>query len=94
MLRSWGGGIVNKDAFFECCDRRGIMVWQEFPLSCNCYPDDPEYLAVLEREAAAIIRRLRRHPSLAVWCGGNELFNNWSGMTDQSLPLRLVYALC
>ena len=75
MLRSWGGGIVNKDAFFECCDRRGIMVWQEFPLSCNCYPDDPEYLAVLEREAAAIIRRLRRHPSLAVWCGGNELFN-------------------
>ncbi|MFZ6730159.1 glycoside hydrolase family 2 protein [Alistipes dispar] len=94
MLRSWGGGIVNKDAFFECCDRRGIMVWQEFPLSCNCYPDDPEYLAVLEREAAAIIRRLRRHPSLAVWCGGNELFNNWSGMTDQSLPLRLLNALC
>ena len=48
------------------------MVWQEFPLSCNCYPDDPEYLAVLEREAAAIIRRLRRHPTLAVRCGGNE----------------------
>lgn len=94
ILRSWGGGIVNKDSFFEYCDRRGILVWQEFPLACNCYPDDPHYLAVLEQEATSIIRRLRRHPSLAIWCGGNELFNNWSGMTDQSLPLRLLNALC
>lgn len=94
ILRSWGGGIVNKDSFFECCDRRGILVWQEFPLACNCYPDDPHYLAVLEQEATSTIRRLRRHPSLAIWCGGNELFNNWSGMTDQSLPLRLLNALC
>ena len=94
ILRSWGGGIVNKDCFFEYCDRRGILVWQEFPLACNCYPDDPHYLATLEQEATAIIRRLRRHPSLAIWCGGNELFNNWSGMTDQSLALRLLNALC
>lgn len=94
MLRSWGGGIVNKEVFFELCDRKGILVWQEFPLACNCYPDTPHYLAVLEQEATAIIRRLRRHPSLAIWCGGNELFNNWSGMTDQSLPLRLLNALC
>ena len=94
ILRSWGGGIVNKDSFFEYCDHRGILVWQEFPLACNCYPDDPHYLAVLEQEATSIIRRLRRHPSLAIWCGGNELFNNWSGMTDQSLPLRLLNALC
>lgn len=94
ILRSWGGGIVNKDAFFELCDRKGILVWQEFPLACNCYPDDPHYLETLEREATAIIRRLRRHPSMAIWCGGNELFNNWSGMTDQSLALRLLNALC
>lgn len=94
ILRSWGGGIVNKDAFFACCDRRGVLVWQEFPLACNCYPDDPHYLAVLEQEATSIVRRLRRHPSLAIWCGGNELFNSWSGMTDQSLPLRLLNALC
>lgn len=94
ILRSWGGGIVNKDSFFDCCDAMGILVWQEFPLACNCYPDAPEYLAVLEREACAIVRRLRRHPSLAIWCGGNELFNSWSGMTDQSLPLRLLNAVC
>lgn len=94
ILRSWGGGIVNKDSFFELCDRKGILVWQEFPLACNCYPDEPHYLETLEQEASAIIRRLRRHPSLAIWCGGNELFNNWSAMTDQSLPLRLLNALC
>lgn len=94
ILRSWGGGIINKDAFFDCCDRCGILVWQEFPLACNCYPDDAAYLEVLEREATDIIRRLRSHPSLAIWCGGNELFNNWSGMTDQSLPIRLLNSLC
>lgn len=94
LLRSWGGGIVNKDSFSEHCDRRGILIWQEFPLACNCYPDEQHYLAVLEQEATSIIRRLRRHPSLAIWCGGNELFNSWSGMTDQSLPLRLLNALC
>ena len=90
MLRSWGGGIINKDAFFELCDRMGILVWQEFPLACNCYPDTSRYLKVLEQEATSIIRRLRKHACLAIWCGGNELFNNWSGMTSQSLPLRLL----
>ena len=94
LLRVWGGGIVNKDSFYDLCDRKGLMVWQEFPLACNDYPDDDRYLAVLEREAEAIIRRLRKHPCLAIWCGGNELFNNWSGMTRQSWALRLLDALC
>ena len=94
MLRSWGGGIINKEAFFELCDRMGILVWQEFPLACNCYPDTSRYLKVLEQEATSIIRRLRKHACLAIWCGGNELFNNWSGMTSQSLPLRLLDSLC
>jgi beta-mannosidase len=94
LLRIWGGGIINKESFFDLCDAYGIMVWQEFPLACNNYPDTPEYLATLESEAAAIIRRLRGHACLAIWGGGNELFNNWSGMTDQSLPLRLLNKLC
>lgn len=94
ILRCWGGGIVNKDAFFSLCDRMGILVWQEFPLACNCYPDDAKYLRILEQEAVSIIPRLREHPCLGIWCGGNELFNNWSGMTDQSLPLRLLDSLC
>ncbi|MBQ4051589.1 MAG: hypothetical protein IJD13_08150, partial [Oscillospiraceae bacterium] len=94
ILRIWGGGFVNKDIFFDLCDEKGIMVWQEFPLSCNEYPDDDHYLAVLEKEATAIVRKLRRHPSVVLWCGGNELFNNWSLMTDQHHTLRLLDKVC
>ena len=94
IFRVWGGGIINKESFFELCDEKGVMVWEEFPLACNNYPDDLHYLAILRQEATSIIKRLRKHPSLTLWCGGNELFNNWSGMTDQSLALRLLNALC
>lgn len=94
ILRVWGGGIVNKEPFFNMCDEKGILVWQEFPLACNNYPDDTHYLQVLKQEATSIIIRLKEHACLALWCGGNELFNSWSGMTDQSLPLRLLNALC
>ncbi len=94
ILRCWGGAIVNKEPFFEICDRLGIMVWQEFPLACNNYVGTKSYLSVLEQEATAIIKRIRRHACLVLWCGGNELFNNWSKMTDQSPALRLLNKLC
>jgi len=94
LLRCWGGAIVNKKSFFELCDEYGIMVWQEFTLACRSYSESDEYLRVLESEARAIIARLRHHPCLAIWCGGNELYNHWSRMTDQSLPLRLLNSLC
>ena len=94
LLRAWGGAAAPKKAFFDQCDELGLLVWAEFPLACNDYPDEPDYLADLNREARAIIRRLRQHPSLALWCGGNELFNSWGGMDDQSLPLRLLNRNC
>ena len=94
ILRCWGGAIVNKNSFFELCDEYGIMVWQDFPLACNDYRGTPGYLKVLEQEARAIIKRIKNHASLVLWCGGNELFNNWSRMTDQSLALRLLNKLC
>ncbi len=94
ILRVWGGGFVNKESFFELCDEKGIMVWQEFPLACNEYPDEDAYLDVLKREATSIIRRVRTHPCLVLWCGGNELFNSWSRMTEQSHALRLLDSLC
>jgi beta-mannosidase len=94
LLRSWGGAIVNKTAFFDQCDEMGIMVWQEFPLCCNRYEGTPTYLRVLDQESRAIIGRLRRHACVALWCGGNELFNGWSGMTAQDLPLRLLDRNC
>lgn len=94
ILRIWGGGFINKESFFELCDEKGIMLWQEFPLACNEYPDKDEYLAVLAHEAPLIVRRLRTHPSLVLWCGGNELFNSWSGMTEQHHALRLLDSIC
>lgn len=94
ILRCWGGAGIHKKAFYDLCDRLGIMVWAEFPLACNNYSSSPHYLSILEQEARAIIQNLRMHPSLVLYCGGNELFNNWSRMTDQSLPLRLLNKLC
>ena len=91
ILRCWGGAIVQKDGFFDLCDELGLMVWQEFPLSCTYY-EGAEYLKVLDQESRSIIRRLRGRASLVLWCGGNELFNVWSGggMTEQDHALRLL----
>lgn len=94
ILRVWGGGFINKESFYDICDELGIMVWQEFPLSCNEYPDNDAYLEVLKNEAISIVRRLRTHPCLVLWCGGNELFNSWSKMTDQHHALRLLNSIC
>ena len=94
ILRCWGGAIVNKEPFFDICDKMGIMVWQEFPLACNNYVGTPSYLKILEQEARAIVKRVRRHACHILWCGGNELFNKWSGMTDQSYALRLLNKIC
>jgi beta-mannosidase len=90
ILRMWGGGYINRDSFFDICDETGIMVWQEFPLACAPFPDLESYLEVLDQESKTLIKKFRNHPSLVMWCGGNELFNHWSGMTDQSHALRLL----
>ncbi|MBR5224678.1 MAG: hypothetical protein IKV90_03310, partial [Clostridia bacterium] len=94
ILRCWGGSGINKKAFYDICDRLGLMVWAEFPLSCNNYVGTPHYLSILEQEATAILHTLRPHACVVMYCGGNELFNNWSLMTDQSLALRLLNKLC
>ncbi len=76
MLRVWGGGIYEKDAFYRLCDELGVLVWQDFMFACAPYPDhDPGFMAEVEREAVAIVRRLRNHPCIALWCGNNE--NDW-----------------
>lgn len=94
IFRCWGGAYVDKEYFFDLCDEMGIMVWQEFPLACNDYYDSEHYLTVLEQEAISILKRLRKHACIVLWCGGNELFNNWSGMHEQKLALRLLNKLC
>lgn len=94
ILRMWGGAGLAKPEFYDLCDEYGILVWQEFMLACNNYEGTDHYLNVLETEAVSIIKKLRRHVCLAFWCGGNELFNSWSGMSEQSLALRLLNKLC
>jgi beta-mannosidase len=94
MLRCWGGAPVQKDGFFDICDELGIMIWQEFPLACGRYEAEQNYLQVLNQESRSIICRLRSHACLVMWCGGNELFNSWSRMTDQDLALRLLNRNC
>ncbi len=71
MIRVWGGGIIETDAFYEQCDRLGIMVWQDFPLTCG-WKAATLNRKVWEETVAWNVFRLRNHPSLAFWCGGNE----------------------
>lgn len=79
MLRIWGGGIYEDDYFYELCDEYGIMVWQDFMFACSIYPTEGELLENIKQEAIYNIKRLRNHPSIALWCGNNECLEAWFG---------------
>lgn len=72
MIRVWGGGRYEPDWFYDICDELGLMVWQDFMFSCACYPEHEEYRQLVEAEARHQVARLSRHPSVVLWCGGNE----------------------
>ena len=77
ILRVWGGGIIEKQIFYDLCDRAGLLVWQEMPQSSSGLSNDPpagaEFLATLKATAISALKRRRNHPCLAIWCAGNEL---------------------
>lgn len=79
MLRVWGGGVYEDDLFYELCDERGILVWQDFMFACSLYPAEGAWLESVRAEAEDNIRRLRNHPSIALWCGNNECNDAWFG---------------
>ena len=80
MLRVNGVGYYEDNAFFEACDRAGILLWQEFAYSCSTYDDaSPEFMSEARREAAAFVTRIAHHPSLAMWCGCNECLWMYAG---------------
>ncbi len=85
LLRMWGGGLFEKEAFYDFCDEAGMLVWQEFPMACANYPKDPEFVAEMVAEAEYAVRRLRNHPCLCLWCGGNE--NDYYGEVPDSPTL-------
>jgi beta-mannosidase len=82
MLRVWGGGLYEDEAFYDACDELGILVWQDFPFACSYYPCDGPSCNRIEEEARRQIRRLRGRASLAIWCGNNECdimhFGGWA----------------
>ena len=77
MLRVWGGGIYEDDAFYDLCDRYGLLVWQDFMFACSLYPAEGALLENIRCEAVDNVKRLRNHPSIAVWCGNNENQTAW-----------------
>ena len=73
VIRVWGGGTYEDDRFYELADENGILIWQDFMFACTPYPAGPTFLKRVAQEADYNIRRLRNHPSLAMWCGNNEI---------------------
>ncbi len=77
MLRVWGGGIYENDIFYELCNEKGILIWQDFMFACAMYPGDLEFLENIQLEAVDNVKRLRNHASIALWCGNNENSEGW-----------------
>ena len=82
IVRCWGGNVYEDHAFFDLCDKYGILVWQDFAMACARYPQDPEFQATLRKEAISVVRKLRNHPSLALWAGDNENDCGFIGYKD------------
>jgi beta-mannosidase len=78
MIRVWGGGIYEHEAFYDACDELGILVWQDFMFACGNYPAHAELRKNVAAEVDQNVRLLRHHPSIVLWCGNNE---------DYAMPL-------
>ena len=101
MLRIWGGGLYERDGFYQLCDRKGILVWQDFMFACATYPDHLEWFRrEVQKELDYQTRRLRSHACMALFCGSNEnhwLFNSqdnprWQVAFTREQPLGLYIA--
>jgi len=80
MLRVWGGGVYEKEIFYDLCDEYGILIWQDFMFAGTVYPGDDGFKKNVIEEVFEQINRLQKHPCLALWCGNNEIevaWKNW-----------------
>ena len=91
ILRVWGGGLIEREEFYDLCDEYGILIWQEFIQSSsgidNRPPEDPACLDFMRGEAEKIIPLKRNHPALALWCGGNELQSAGGRIIQDNEPM-------
>lgn len=80
LVRVWGGGVYESDAFFDWCDENGVMVWQDFMTACAVPPQDDGYAARFRAETLSVVLRLRNRASLVLWAGDNEndIASPWS----------------
>jgi beta-mannosidase len=78
VLRVWGDGVIHEDEFYEECDRRGFLVWQDFMFGYGMQPTWlPDAAQKYQQEIEETILRLRNHPCIFLWCGGNENLMAW-----------------
>lgn len=92
MLRIWGGGIYETDDFYELCDERGLLVWQDFIGACACYPGhDDEFYQNYRAEITYTVRRLSRFPSLVIYAGNNEIAWLVAGYGGKHYPDAVLY---
>lgn len=86
MIRCWGGNVYENDEFYDLCDKNGIMIWQDFSFAGTAYSQDLDFAEKVRAEAVSVILRLRVHPSLALWCGNNEI--DWYFLRLFSKPMN------
>lgn len=98
IVRCWGGNVYEDHAFFDLCDQRGIMVWQDFGMACATYSALPDFARQMEQEATFVVKKLRNHPCILLWAGDNEVDessvtrgyaseeNRYNALTREVLP--------
>ena len=77
MIRVWGGGVYENDAFYTLCDQKGILVWQDFMFACALFPVDEAFVSNVKQEVRDQVVRLQNHACIALWCGNNEVDEGW-----------------
>lgn len=92
MLRIWGGGQYESETFYDLCDEKGLLVWQEFMFSCSLYPATEAFLKNVRQEAEYQVRRLQHRACVALWCGNNEDVGalNWYEVSRKNRDRYLV----
>lgn len=73
IIRCWGGNVYEDHEFFDFCDRHGIMVWQDFSMACQYYPQTESFFKKISKEVEWVVTEYRKHPSIVLWSGDNEI---------------------
>ncbi len=93
-IRVWGGAYYPPDKFYQLCDEKGLLVFQDFMFACTFYYTSDEFMQNVEREIVYQIKRLRHHPSICVFCGNNELdciFTTMTSTEERTVALRRLF---